>query len=294
MSKSKILIQIDSDKNASTFDSIVAVDSGVDHLLVHSDVQPADIQNLVHGAMFTRGPADLKHTAIFFSGSNVAATESLVAAARECFFGPMQVSIMSDPNGCNTTAAAAVLCAQRHLDFSNKKIAILAGTGPVGQRIANTIASLNSAAEIRICSRQQKKAQATVDQLLKSDIETTTKLAASVADTPDKALDIIGDADVVFAAGAAGVELLENRWNTTDVQVLVDLNAVPPSGIANVGVTDSGEEKNGAICYGAIGVGGLKMKIHRQAIKSLFESNDLVLNTEEIYQIGVLLERNSN
>ncbi|MCL4139893.1 UNVERIFIED_CONTAM: hypothetical protein GTU68_000305 [Idotea baltica] len=291
MLKSKVLLQIDSDKHASSFDSIVAVDSGVDQLLTHANVATEDIRNIVHGAMFTRSPADLKRTAIFFGGSDVAATEAMVAAASDCFFDTMRVSIMSDPNGSNTTAAAAVLCAQRHLDFTDKTIVILAGTGPVGQRIAKIIGGLNSAAELRICSRQQEKSQAVVDALFESGIETTSKLVASTTTSPDQTLEIIGGADVVFAAGAAGIELLDGRWSTTNVKILVDLNAVPPSGIANIGIMDKGQERDGAICYGAIGVGGLKMKIHKQAIKSLFESNDLVLDTEAIYQIGLHLEQ---
>ncbi len=40
------------------------------------------------------------------------------------------------------------------------------------------------------------------------------------------------------------------------------------------------------IDYGAIGVGGLKMKIHKQAVRSLFTRNDLVLDAEEILAIG--------
>ena len=72
-------------------------------------------------------------------------TESLVERAKQCFFGPMRVSILSDPNGSNTTAAAAVICAQQEIDLGGKTISILAGTGPVGQRIAQIIAGPASA-----------------------------------------------------------------------------------------------------------------------------------------------------
>jgi len=62
------------------------------------------------------------------------------------------------------------------------------------------------------------------------------------------------------------------------LRVAIDLNAVPPLGIEGVEVTDKGVERDGVICYGAIGVGDTKMKIHRAAIARLFESNDQVLD----------------
>jgi hypothetical protein len=40
------------------------------------------------------------------------------------------------------------------------------------------------------------------------------------------------------------------------------------------------------LCYGAIGIGGRKMKIHKAAIRQLFDSNDQVLDAEEIYRLG--------
>jgi methylenetetrahydrofolate/methylenetetrahydromethanopterin dehydrogenase (NADP+) len=90
------------------------------------------------------------------------------------------------------------------------------------------------------------------------------------------------------AAGAAGVELLpaEAIAHAADLQVAIDLNAVPPLGAAGTKVTDKGIERNGVIYYGAIGVGGTKMKIHKAAIRALFEANDRVLDAPEIFQIG--------
>ena len=71
MAKRKIFIQLDTDNKASVFDGVVAVDAGVDHLFQYSNVRPEDVRDLVHGAMYTRGPHDLHNTAIFVGGSNV-------------------------------------------------------------------------------------------------------------------------------------------------------------------------------------------------------------------------------
>ena len=74
------------------------------------------------------------------------------------------------------------------------------------------------------------------------------------------------------------------------LKVVIDLNAVPPAGIEEVDVMDKATDRDGILSYGAIGVGGTKMKIHKAAIQKLFENNDLLLDTEEIYQIGVDLQ----
>ena len=72
-----------------------------------------------------------------------------------------------------------------------------------------------------------------------------------------------------------------------DVKLAIDLNAVPPSGLADVGVMDKAVEKHGTICYGALGVGGLKMKVHKRAVASLFESNTAVLETRALYELAL-------
>ena len=92
-------------------------------------------------------------------------------------------------------------------------------------------------------------------------------------------------------AGAAGVQLLSaEARRQSSLQVAIDLNAVPPLGIEGVEVADRAIEHEGAICYGAIGVGGTKMKIHKAAVRSLFEDNQQVLDAETIHQIGKQLE----
>ena len=69
----------------------------------------------------------------------------------------------------------------------------------------------------------------------------------------------------------------------------IDLNAVPPLGIDGVEVGDKGAERGGLICYGAIGVGDTKMKIHKAAIAKLFERSDQILDAEEVYGIAATL-----
>ena len=62
------------------------------------------------------------------------------------------------------------------------------------------------------------------------------------------------------------------------------LGRIQPS--PTIAVTDKAAVRDRVTCYGAIGVGGLKMKIHKTAIRKLFEANDQVLDTAEVYRIG--------
>lgn len=284
MTKPKILLQLDPDAHASVFDAVVAVDSGIDHLFQYSAVQPEQVRDLVHGAMFTRGPQDLHNTAIFIGGTNVSAGEELLHKVTHSFFGPMRVSVMLDANGANTTAAAAVLAAARHLELAGARVAVLAGTGPVGQRAARLAA--RQGAEVRIASRLRERAEQAAERIrLQVPESSVTGFAATCEAELTKLLEGV---QVVIAAGAAGIELLPLavRTKANALRVAVDLNAVPPAGIAGLEAFDKGVERDGLICYGAIGVGGTKMKIHRAAIARLFTTNHLVLDAEEIYEIG--------
>src|SRR5206468_3608697 len=161
----KILIQLDSDPQPSVFDRVVAVDAGADDVFSYGGVRPEQVQNLVHGAIFTRGPRDLPRTALFIGGSDVAAGETLLAEALQHMlpqFG-LRVSVLLDANGANTTAAAAIRAAARHLDLGTARALVLGGTGPVGQRVALLLA--RQGAEVRVGSRQQTRAAAVCENL---------------------------------------------------------------------------------------------------------------------------------
>lgn len=280
----KILFQFDTDAQPSTFDRVVAADSGVDEQFSYGGITPENVTGLVHGGMFTRGPADLKNTAVFIGGSNVADGEALLSAVQAAFFGPVRMSVMMDSNGSNTTAAAAVLAAGRHLDLSQTTALLLGGTGPVGQRAAQIMCGL--AASVRIGTRKIAKAELTCDAVA-AQVE-GAKVTPHETGNPDALAAAADGAELIIATGAAGIQLLSARQRKElgALKVAIDLNAVPPAGIEGVEVMDKAEERDGVICYGAIGVGGTKMKIHKAAVAKLFTANDLVLDTNAIFEIG--------
>ncbi|MAE67542.1 MAG: bifunctional NADP-dependent methylenetetrahydromethanopterin dehydrogenase/methylenetetrahydrofolate dehydrogenase [Phycisphaeraceae bacterium] len=285
MASSNILILLDTDEQANSFDRVVAVDAGVDQLFAYSRVTLEQVQSLVHGAIFTRAPDELRHTAMFICGSDVDLGEQVLARVRSSFLGSLSVSVMLDANGANTTAAAAVIAAGRHLEFDHCSALVLAGTGPVGQRAARLLA--RQGASIRLASRSDQRASASADRI-NAAVKPPQEVVPCVITDEDALRRGLEGVDVVIAAGKAGVELLPASVmnEVTDLKVAIDLNAVPPLGIEAIGVTDKARDIGAVKAYGAIGVGGTKMKIHRAAVASLFESNDRVLDAEEIYALG--------
>jgi hypothetical protein len=284
--KPTILVQLDTDALPSTFDRVVAVDAGVQQLFSYGGVKPEAVMPLVHGCIFTRGPKELHRTALFIGGSDVSAGEALLAEVRKHMIPAygLTVSVLLDSNGANTTAAAAVRAAGRHADLSQAQSLVLGGTGPVGQRVARLLAKHGG--HVRIGSRQRERAEA-VCAKIRAAVPKANVTAVSVGSSADapRALD---GRDLVVAAGAPGAVLLPKklRDSTRSLRVAIDLNGVPPAGIEGVELIDKGADRDGVICYGAIGVGGTKMKVHKAAIAELFTRNDAVLDIEEIYDLA--------
>jgi hypothetical protein len=284
-SKPKVLVQLDTDVQPSVFDGIVAVDAGADHLFRHGGVTPENVRDLVYGALFTRGPADLHRTAIFIGGSKVAAAEAVLEAVKKTFFGPFQVSVLFDANGSNTTAAAAVLAAIQGIGGSlqGARVAAMAGTGPVGQRIARLLGRLG--ASVAIGSRDPDRAAALAERLHHATGGEVIPFDMTRKDSLAAAID---GASVIINSGPAGVQVLpESLWQgASGLKAVIDLNAVPPLGIEGVEPTDRGKDRWGVRAWGALGVGATKMKIHKKAIQDLFTANQLVLDAEEVLELG--------
>ena len=184
-------------------------------------------------------------------------------------------------------SAAAVLAAGRHIELSGCTALVLGGTGPVGQRAVQLLA--REGAAVRVGSRQQNKAAQVCDQITSLVGQAKdAKLEPVAAGTPEQVDQALVGVQLVIAAGTVGVTLLSKagRKACETLQVAIDLNAVPPTGIEGLDPMAAGGDLDGVIGYGAIGVGGTKMKIHKAAIRQLFEARDQVLDAEEIFCIG--------
>jgi|TARA_B110000238_G_scaffold145992_1_gene157462 hypothetical protein len=279
----KLLLHLDTDISPSTFDQVVAYDSNVDNIIAYGGITVDNVTSHVHGMLFTRGVDNLKNSAIFIGGSNVSASDLVGAAVKRAFFGPMTVSVMLDPNGSNTTAAAIVRKVMTNYDVNDKKVVII-GSGPVGQRTALFFLK-EGAGEVVITSRDITRSTA-ISLQMKSAYG--VNITAGEAANDESVNKLLNDAHVAIACGPPGVCVIpQSAWESNDtLEVVADVNAVPPQGIAGLDVMDNGTDKKGIRFYGALTIGNFKMKVHRAAIKSLYESNNQFLNESTIYDIA--------
>ena len=288
----KLLLQLDSSRLPSVFDRVVAYDGGADEVMSYGGVAEADVRDLVHGLIFTRGLKDLKNSAIFIGGADMSAGERLLAAAQKSFFGPFRVSTMLDSNGSNTTAVAAVEKLARALPggVAGRRVLVTAGTGPVGTRAAGLLAK--AGAVVTITSRKPDEGTRVADAVHErfgGEVQAVTMHDAAEA---KRVLDAARP-EVLLNCGPAGVMLVPRAaWaGRPELVAAADLNAVPPLGVEGIEVNDDGATREGATAFGALGVGNFKMKLHKACIARLFESNDAVLDAESISDIARDLAR---
>jgi len=276
----KLLFLLDTDPAPSVFDTVVGYDGGADHIIGYGGVTPDNVAALVDGTIYTRGPKEKQYTAIFVGGGSMIAGEALFKAVKKRFFSNFRVSVMLDSNGSNTTAAAGVALLAKAKSLAGKKAIVLAGTGPVGMRAAAMLHM--EGAEVAITSRSKQRADAASKAI--NDRFGFAPAPVEAFDNAARAAAIKG-VQVVFAAGAIGIPLLEEKdWrNDPAIELLADCNAQPPLGIGGIEAADKAKERHGKIAIGALGLGGLKLKLHRACVGQLFEGADQVLDAETIY-----------
>ncbi len=279
----KLLYHFDTDAIPSVFDSVVAYDGGADHVTQLAGITPKNCLPLVEGAIYTRAPKNKKNTALFIGGSDLASGQELFTTVQNLFFGNFRVSIMLDSNGCNTTAAAGVALITNAVDVKGKTAVVLAGTGPVGQRAAVMLAM--KGANVRLTSRQMERSEHSCELM---DRQFGVKLEPMVA-ADDKSINqALDGAHIAFGAGKSGIQLLRSeQWqNHSSLEMLADVGTGRILGFEGIDVMDNNEERFGKTIFGGIGIGALKLKLHRACIARLFESNDLVIDAEEAFLIA--------
>lgn len=279
----KLLFLFDTDPSPSVFDTVVGYDGGADQVVGYGGVTPETVGAFVDGTIYTRGPKEKQNTAIFVGGGDMTAGEAVFTAVKKRFFGNFRVSAMLDSNGSNTTAAAAVALLAKAKPLKGKKAIVLAGTGPVGMRAAAMLHM--EGAEVALTARTKARAEASAKAVNERFGFTPTAIEA--ADNAARAAAAKG-CHIVLATGAIGVPLLDEKdWrDDPTIELLADCNAQPPVGIVGVDVMDKAKERHGKIVIGALGLGGLKLKLHRECVGAMFTSADKLFDAENIFALA--------
>jgi methylene-tetrahydromethanopterin dehydrogenase len=287
-------------KQMSPFDINMAADAGYQLLPSYSEVTLQNVAGLTQDAIFSRGPKGVARTGIFIGGRDVILAADMLDAARAAMVPPFVVSAMADPSGSYTTAAAMVACVEAQLkkvhdtDLAGKRVVILGGAGTVG-RIAGVLAN-QLGAQVGLSSRHgTEAAQRAADE---TNVRFGSALHGVSGEGQDAVRASVAEADVVLGTAAAGVQVLSDadRAHATRMLVAADVNAVPPEGIAGVGVMDDGKPLPGskAVGIGALAIGDIKYQTqHRLLVRMHGSRKPVYLSFAEALAVAreVIAER---
>jgi methylene-tetrahydromethanopterin dehydrogenase len=260
----------------------MAADAGYQVITPYTEVGLDAIAALTQDAIFSRGPKGVLRTGIFIGGRDALLATEMLERCRAAMVPPFVVSVMADPSGAYTTAAAMVACVEAALQrtqpqgLAGQRVVVLGGTGPVG-RIAGLIAA-QAGAEVLLSSRSGSEAAEQGAQETGKRFGVTLHGASGASRSVVR--ESIAGADVVLACAAAGVQVLsaEDLALATRLKVAADVNAVPPEGIAGVGVMDDSRPLAGsaAVAIGALAIGNVKYQTQHRLLVQMRQAEKAV------------------
>lgn len=289
MERPYILHMFTPGRQMSPFDINMAADAGYQLVVPYCEVGVDAIGGLTQDTIFSRGPKGVARTGIFIGGRDALLAADMLERAKAAMVKPFVVSLMADPSGAYTTAAAMVACVEAALKrngqgLEGRRVVVLGGTGPVG-RIAGVIAA-QAGAEVLISSRNGID----VAEQAARDTATRFKVTLHGVSGGDRAAvrSSLAEADVLLACAAAGVQVVsaDDLAAATRLAVAADVNAVPPEGIAGVGVMDDAKPLAGttAVGIGALAIGNVKYQTqHRLLVRMRSAEKAVTLGFAEAF-----------
>jgi len=247
-------------------------------------------------ALLSRGPKGAKNTVFMIGGKNAEKAEEVFEAIKNAMFPPFKGSIIIDPAGAYTTAAAMVAKAENALltnklgELKDKTCAIM-GTGAVGQIAAVLLAKMGC--NVMIASLNPKRVDG------KEHAEGIAKLLAKdhgvqvqgiFAPAAASKIEIIKKADVIMCAGVRGVRIIDKEMlnEARHMKVLLDINAIAPLGVEGIELKDDMREMApGIFTIGALAVGELKHKLEKEILREARTAGKDVYN----YNVALPLAR---
>jgi methylene-tetrahydromethanopterin dehydrogenase len=283
---------------ASPFDVNMAVDAGYKVIIPHTNVRLDHTTGLVQDAIFSRPPHYGCRTGVFIGGKDALLALEMLAAAKAALVPPFQLSAFADPGGSFTTAAAMVACIEEvyrrktSRSLKGATVAIFGATGVVGFASA-IIAALNGAT-VKVVSHMGQEA---LKPLVKAGKERFgVKLIPVLGGRDSDKRKIVAEADIVLCAAAAGIRVLTEKHlaKSKRTVVVADVNAVPPSGIEDVGLFDFGAPlgQSHILSVGPLAIGDIKYKTQAGLFRRMIESEEsLMLDFTDAFAIARKLVR---
>jgi methylene-tetrahydromethanopterin dehydrogenase len=272
MERKHLLYFLTSETHPSPFDINMAYDAGFHAVIPYGGVTEDSGALLVQDIIFSRGPKGAKFTAIFVGGNDVDLAERIRETAVKNMFPPFQVSLMIDPKGAYTTAAALVASVDKATGgLRGKRVVIAGGTGPVGRVAATLCAKLGG--DVVIGSRQLAGAQRLAEQVSGA---TGAPVRGAQMGTDEEKVSELREADVILTTGKAGVQLVSEAILKAlpPGKLVADVNAVPPTGVHGLSPNDDLTElAPGIRGIGALAVGVLKYAVEMEMLETIRTSD---------------------
>jgi methylene-tetrahydromethanopterin dehydrogenase len=263
----------------SPFDINMAADAGYQLVVPYTGVAADAISGLTQDTIFSRGPKGAARTGIFIGGRDVVLAADMLARAQAAMVKPFVVSLMADPSGAFTTAAALVACVEAALlrkdpsGLAGLHVLVLGGTGPVGRTAA--VLAAQAGAQVYLASRRAETANQAARETAACFMPRGAPLhGVAVADSAALQAALV-QADVVLACAAAGVQLVsaQDLGLARRLKVAADVNAVAPAGIAGVDVMQDATPIAAlsavgihALGLGALAVGNIKYQTQQRLL----------------------------
>ena len=282
MARPKILHMLDPRANVSPFDVNMAADAGYEVVVPYSGVGADDVTGLVQDAIFSRPPGRHRETGVFIGGHDVNLAADMLARARKAMVPPFEVAVLADPNGACTTSAALVAIVEKHLrtrtgaGLEGRSVQILGG-GPVGLCTAVLVAREGGRPRlVRLTPMTPARAEPVARFAGRYGVELPWVAARDDAEK----YAALESAEVVVCCAKAGIEVLSAKLMARFAKPVVaaDVNAVPPSGIEGLAVTDDGAElPSGTLGIGALAIGGVKYRVQRGLLERMMAADHAVV-----------------
>jgi len=265
-----LLFFLDTEPHVSPFDISLAYDVGFDAVIPYGGVKVDDARGITQDALFSRGPRGVKRSTFLIGGKSLEEAERILAVVKECMFPPFEASVVIDPHGAYTTSAALVAKVEEGMKRlgmkGDVKAVVLAGTGPVGMASASLLSQLGL--RVYLTSRKEERAKKSAQEILQ---RWGARVEGIQVNDQEKTFEVLKDASVVVASGTPGVELVSEQTLERLAEgrrIMVDVNAVPPSGIAGLRPDyDLKEFRPGSFGIGALAVGRLKNKTEKEILR---------------------------